>query len=262
MRILVTNDDGITGPGLTVAEEIAAEIAGPDGEVWVVAPAFEQSGVSHCISYMKPMRMAQLGEKRFTVEGSPADCVLVGLHRVLKDLKPDLVLSGVNRGHNVAEDTVYSGTVGAAMEAAMQGHKSIAMSQYYQHLDSSMSDRFDAARTHGAKVVRDLLDNAPWHDKPYGVFYNVNFPPVLGSEVKGVKATVQGTRTGVAFGVEPQKAPNGQEILWLMHNASNVSSAEGSDAREAANGYVTVTPLRADLTAYGVMDQLAKAVDS
>ncbi len=261
MRILVTNDDGITGPGLKIAEEIAAEIAGPDGEVWVVAPAFEQSGVSHCISYLKPMRMAKLAEKRFTVEGSPADCVLVGLHEVLGDLKPDLILSGVNRGHNVAEDTVYSGTVGAAMEAAMQGYKSIAMSQYYTQLGGVTENAFDAARKHGVKVVRDLLEKAPWHDKPYGVFYNVNFPPVSGENVKGVKATNQGTRNNVAFGVEPQIAPNGQQILWLMHNASNVSSALGSDAREAANGFITVTPLRADLTAYSVLETLKSAVE-
>ncbi len=262
MRILVTNDDGITGPGLKVAENIAAEIAGPSGEVWVVAPAFEQSGVSHCISYLKPMRMAKLGDKRFTVEGSPADCVLVGLHEVLKDINPDVILSGVNRGHNVAEDTVYSGTVGAAMEAAMQGYKSIAMSQYYTRLDGEAKNPFDAAITHGVKVVRDLLEKAPWHDKPYGVFYNVNFPPVSGDKVKGVKATVQGTRSNVAFGVEPQIAPNGQQILWLMHNASNISSAEGSDAREAADGFITVTPLRADLTAFSVMDSLRNAVEA
>lgn len=262
MRILVTNDDGITGPGLKIAENIAAELAGPDGEVWVVAPAFEQSAVSHCISFMKPMRIAKLSKNRFTVEGSPADCVLVGLHEILKDTKPDLVLSGVNRGHNVAEDTVYSGTVGAAMEAAMQGYKSIAMSQYYTNPNGDPSNAFDAAITHGVKVARDLLANAPWHDKPYSVFYNVNFPPVSGAEVKGVKATNQGTRTNVAFGVEPQTAPNGQKIYWLMHNASNISSAEGSDAREAAHGYVTVTPLRADLTAYSTLDAVKAAVES
>ncbi len=262
MRILVTNDDGITGPGLKIAEDIAAELAGPNGEVWVVAPAFEQSGVSHCISYMKPMRMAKLGEKRFTVEGSPADCVLVGLHEVLKGLKPDLVLSGVNRGHNVAEDTVYSGTVGAAMEAAMQGYKSIAMSQYYKNPHGDPFDAFGAAKAYGVKVAKDLLEKAPWHDKPYGVFYNVNFPAMAGADVKGVKATNQGTRTNVAFGVEPQTAPNGQQILWLIHNANNISSATGSDAREAADGYVTVTPLRADLTAYSVLENLSNAVDS
>ncbi len=115
MRILVTNDDGIIAPGLAVAEDIAAEIAGPDGEVWVVAPDFERSGVSHAISYTSPMRMTQHGERRYSVDGFPADCILVGLGVILKDTPPDLVIAGVNRGHNVAEDVVYSGTAGAAM---------------------------------------------------------------------------------------------------------------------------------------------------
>ena len=121
MRILLTNDDGISAPGLAVAEEIAAALAGEMGEVWTVAPAFEQSGVAHCVSYVRPMRLERLGPRRFAVEGSPADCVLAGLHEILKDTPPDLVLSGVNRGHNVAEDTLYSGTVGGAMEGALHG---------------------------------------------------------------------------------------------------------------------------------------------
>ena len=106
MRILITNDDGISAPGLVVAEEIARELAGPAGEVWVVAPAFEQSGVAHGVSYVRPMRLERLEERRFAVEGSPADCVLAALHEILKDAPPDLVISGVNRGHNVAEDTL------------------------------------------------------------------------------------------------------------------------------------------------------------
>src|SRR5262245_37513557 len=131
MRILITNDDGITAPGLRVAEQIAGELAGPAGEVWVVAPAFEQSGVSHSVSYIRPMRLERLEERRFAVEGSPADCVLAGLYEILKDTPPDLVLSGVNRGHNVAEDTLYSGTVGGAMEGALHRVRSVALSQYF-----------------------------------------------------------------------------------------------------------------------------------
>lgn len=260
MRILITNDDGITAPGLKVAEAIAHDLAGPDGEVWVVAPAFEQSGVSHCISYIRPMRLEQLGERRFAVEGSPADCVLAGLLDVLKDSPPDLVLAGVNRGHNVAEDTLYSGTIGGAMEAAMHGVKSIAMSQYYGRYDSDLDDPFDAARVMGAGICRDLLNGAPWHDEAYGVFYNINFPPLLGADAKGVKPTTQGVRRNASFGVKPQTAPNGRSYLWITHNLGNDSSPPGSDAFEAAQGYATVTPLRADLTAYNVLDDLGKAL--
>jgi 5'-nucleotidase len=121
MRILITNDDGIAAPGLKVMEAIARDVAGPDGDVWTVAPAFEQSGVGHCINYTHPTMISELAPQRFAAEGAPADCVLAGLHHVMKDCPPDLVLSGVNRGNNSAENTLYSGTIGAAMEAALQG---------------------------------------------------------------------------------------------------------------------------------------------
>ena len=130
MRILITNDDGITAPGLKILETIAKTLAGPQGEVWVVAPAFEQSGVGHCISLTGPLLITQLGPQRFSVEGSPADCVLAGLHEVLKDTPPDLILSGVNRGNNSAENTVYSGTIGAAMEAALAGIPAVALATF------------------------------------------------------------------------------------------------------------------------------------
>ncbi len=257
MRILITNDDGITAPGLKVMEAIAHEIAGPNGEVWTVAPAAEQSGVSHCISYIRPMRLEQLGERRFAVEGSPADCVLAGLHDVLKDTPPDLVLSGVNRGHNVAEDTLYSGTIGAAMEAAMHGHKAIALSQYYGKYNHDLDDPFDAARGHASPLIRQLLGAAPWHEKAYATFYNINFPPVAATKVKGVRTTRQGARSAAAFGLEPQVAHNGRRYLWLSHKAENKSAAQGSDAYEAAQGYATITALHADLTSETSLKSIA-----
>ena len=116
MRILITNDDGIMAEGLEVLTRIADELAGPKGEVFTVAPAFEQSGVGHCISYTHPMMISKLGPRRFAVEGSPADCVLVGVYEVMGGQKPDLVLSGVNRGNNSGENVLYSGTVGGAMD--------------------------------------------------------------------------------------------------------------------------------------------------
>jgi hypothetical protein len=131
MRILITNDDGINAPGLEILHAIATEVAGPEGEVWTVAPAFEQSGVGHCISYVHPTMIAELGPRRFAAEGSPADCVLAALNDVLTDAPPDLVLSGVNRGNNAAENVLYSGTIGGAMEAALQGLPAIALSQYF-----------------------------------------------------------------------------------------------------------------------------------
>lgn len=260
MRILITNDDGISAPGLAVAEAIAGDLAGPDGEVWVVAPAFEQSGVAHCVSYVRPMRLERLGPRRFAVEGSPADCVLAGLGEIMRDAPPDLVLSGVNRGHNVAEDTLYSGTVGGAMEAALQGVPAIALSQYHGPATNDRPDPFDAARVHGAGLLRRLLGPESWPDAPYGVFYNVNFPPVPADRVRGTRATFQGTRPNPTFGVLPHVAPNGRTYLWLTHGHGNADSPEGSDSRECHDGFITVTPLNADLTAHDLIAPLARAL--
>lgn len=260
MRILITNDDGIIAPGLIVAEKIAKDLAGPDGEVWVVAPSTEQSGVSHCISYVSPMRIEQLETRRFAVSGSPADCVLAGLFDVLKDTPPDLVLSGVNRGHNVAEDTVYSGTVGGSMEAALHGFKTIAMSQYYGPENVKLDDPFEAAIQHGANVARQLLEKAVWHDGDYQTFYNVNFPPLPAADVKGVKVTSQGRRRTASFSVEPQVATNRRRYLWLSHQSGNPSSDPGTDARECSEGFTTITPLRADLTAHEHVEDLAMKI--
>lgn len=187
MRILITNDDGINAPGLKILAAIAADLAGDGGEVWTVAPAFEQSGVGHCISYTHPMMIAQMGERRFAAEGSPADCVLAGLHDVMKDNPPDLVLSGVNRGNNSAENALYSGTLGGAMEAALQGLPAIALSQYFGPQNATIDDPFEAAAVHGADVVRKILDAAPASDDDYRLFFNVNFPPVPADKVKGTR---------------------------------------------------------------------------
>src|SRR5690606_19236750 len=164
---------------------------------------FEQSGVGHCISYTHPMMIARLEPRRYAAEGSPADCVLAGIYDVLRGARPDLVLSGVNRGNNAAENVLYSGTVGGAMEAALQGVRAIALSQFMGPLTDDLDDPFEAARRHGVKVVRRLLDHGIWDEGDYRVFYNVNFPPMGAAAVKGMKAVAQGYRTDTFFGVEP-----------------------------------------------------------
>ena len=234
MRILLTNDDGINAPGLTALEAIAAEIAGPKGEVWTVAPAFEQSGVGHCISYIHPTMIAELGPRRFAAEGSPADCVLAGLYDVLAGSPPDLVLSGVNRGNNSAENALYSGTLG---------------------------DSFEAAAQHGAGVVRKLLQNGHWDQTDYRVFYNVNFPPLPAAEVKGIRVAAQGYRRETRFGIEAQIAPNGRRFLWIKGGRQDVPTAPGTDAHANLDGYISVTPMRVDLTAHDRLDSLRAALE-
>lgn len=255
MRILITNDDGINAPGLEVLTRIADEIAGPDGEVWTVAPAFEQSGVAHCISYTRPMMIAKLGPRRFAAEGSPADCVLAAVYDVLDGAKPDLVLSGVNRGNNSAENVLYSGTVGGAMEAALQGLPAIALSQFMGPQTSDLADPFEAASAHGVGVVRALLAQGSWDSSDYRLFYNVNFPPVPAADVKGMKVAAQGFRRDTSFGVEPHISPSGRRFLWIKGGPQHTPTEAGTDAAVNLEGHISITPMRADLTAH---DRLAE----
>ena len=255
MRILVTNDDGINAPGLQIAEQIASEIAGPDGEVWTVAPDNERSGVGHCISYVAPTRLTQLGPRRFSVDGYPADCVIVGLHKVMKDAPPDLILSGVNRGHNVAEDVVYSGTAGAAMEGGLNRVRAIGLSQFYRSTEGAPEDMWAASRAHGADIVRKVL-KMPFPDT---VFYNVNFPAVDAVQVAGVEICPQGIREEATFDVSDYISPSGRSFQFVKHRTANHSANEGSDARLLIEGKITVTPLRPQLTASDLMDA-ARAV--
>lgn len=257
MRILITNDDGINAPGLAILHEIATQIAGPSGEVWTVAPAFEQSGVAHCISYTHPTMIAELSPQRFAAEGSPADCVLAGLYDVMKDAKPDLVLSGINRGNNSAENALYSGTLGGAMEAALQGLPAIALSAYIG--PENVADEaamFEAARVHGAPLIRKLLDQGIWDDGDYRVFYNVNFPPVRAADVKGTKVAAQGYRRNTNFGMLAQLSPTGRKFLWIKGGDQHTPTAPGTDAAVNLDGYISVTPMRADLTAHDLLSDL------
>jgi 5'-nucleotidase len=260
MRILLTNDDGINAPGLTVLEEIARAIAGPEGEVVVVAPAFEQSGVGHCISYTHPTMLARLAENRFAAEGSPADCVLAALYEVMKDAPPDLVLSGVNRGNNSAENVLYSGTVGAAMEAALQGIPAIALSQFYGPQNNALDDPFEAARLHGADVVRKLLDRGVWETEGYRAFYNVNFPPIAGADVKGLKVAAQGIRNDTLFGMMPHVSPSGRMFMWVTGGPQHTPTQPGTDAAANLDGWISVTPLRCDLTAHDLLETLRERI--
>ena len=253
MRILITNDDGINAPGLKTLEAIAADIAGPTGEVWTVAPAFEQSGVGHCISYSRPTLLSEFGPRRFASEGYPADCVLAAIHEVMKDAPPDLVLSGVNRGNNAAENVLYSGTIGATMEAALQGIPAIALSQFFGPDNAQLDDPFEAALGHGAQTVRRLLKDAIWDEAPYRLFYNVNFPPVPAGDVKGLKVVAQGWRAETNFGVEPHRSPSGRMFLWVKGGPQHHPTGPDTDVTANLDGYISVTPLSANLTAHDAL---------
>lgn len=258
MRILITNDDGINAPGLEVLAAIAADIAGPGGEVWTVAPAFEQSGVGHCISYTHPMMIAELGPRRYAAEGSPADCVLAGIYDVLGGERPDLVLSGVNRGNNAGENVLYSGTIGGAMEAALQGVPAIALSQFIGPRTEELANPFEAALIHGPGLVRQLLDRGFWGADPYRLFYNINFPPLAAAAVKGTRVAAQGVRPDTRFSVRPHLSPTGRKFLWIIGGPQHVGGGPDTDVTANIEGYISVTPMRADLTAHDLIAPLAE----
>ncbi|MBA85471.1 5'/3'-nucleotidase SurE [Thalassobius sp. S69A] len=256
MRILITNDDGINAPGLEAMHEIASELAGPEGEVWTVAPAFEQSGVGHCISYTHPMMLSKMAERRYAAEGSPADCVLAGLHHVLKENLPDLILSGVNRGNNSAENALYSGTLGGAMEGALQRIPSIAMSQYMGPSIFHADDPFEAARVHAPALIRKLLASWPEDTAGYRLFYNINFPPFDARGVRGVKIVPQGFREHTRFSCQPHLSPSGRQFLWIKGGDQHKPTAPETDAAVNLDGYISVTPMRADLTDHALLAKL------
>lgn len=248
MRILLTNDDGIHAPGLKSLEKIARELS---DDVWVVAPETDQSGVAHSLSLNDPLRLRQISERHFAVKGTPTDCVLMGVRKVLGGL-PDLVLSGVNRGQNIAEDVTYSGTVAAAMEGTLLGVPSIALSQAYGWT-SRDNPNWACCEAHGAGIIRRLLASGI----PDGVLMNVNFPDRTPETVAGVVATRQGWRGGDSIGVEERRDGRFNPYYWLVFQRAKSEPAEGTDLRAVLDGFISVTPLRLDLTDHALRERLA-----
>ena len=239
-RILVTNDDGINAPGLAILEDVAAELS---DDVWTVAPEFEQSGASHSLTLADPLRLRQLTERRFAIHGTPTDCVMMAVRHILEDGKPELVLSGVNRGQNLADDVNYSGTVAGAMEGAALGIPSIALSQAF-NIHTPGGPAFDTAREQAGWVIADLL-TAGW---PAGVLLNVNFPDLPGRDDLQIAVTVQGKRDESANIIEERKDPRGISYFWIGFRRERQEAPPGSDLRAVFDGKISVTPLHLDRT--------------
>lgn len=240
MRILVSNDDGINAEGLGVLEKVAAELS---SDVWVVAPETDQSGVSHSLSLHDPLRMRELGNNRFAVSGTPTDCVIMAVRHLFQDELPDLVLSGINRGQNVAEDVIYSGTVAAAMEGTIFGIPSIALSQVYGP-GGRTETRWDSSAAHAADVIRQIVDAGI----DPGVLVNVNFPDCAPEEVEGIAVTAQGRRNIAFMKVEEREDGRGRPYYWLMGARAPHEPKDGTDLWAVRNKRIAVTPLQIDLT--------------
>ena len=241
MRVLLTNDDGVHAPGLEALERIAARFA---DELWIVAPSEEQSGAGHSLTLSQPLRLRKLGERRFCVTGTPTDSVMMGLAHILADAKPDLILSGVNRGANLGEDVTYSGTVSAAMEGALAGIPSIALSQSYAREGMGDTVPFAAAEAWAERVLAPLIA-APF---PARTLVNVNFPALAPDAVKGVRVVRQGIRDYGRLRIDKRTDPRGFNYYWFGLRPIQHTPGHLTDLEAIADGYITVTPLHLDLT--------------
>ncbi len=254
LRILVTNDDGIHAPGLAIMEKIARSIS---KDVWVVAPEVEQSGAAHSLSIRTPLRFRELDERRFSVYGTPTDCVLTAVRAIVPG-KVDLVLSGVNRGGNVAEDITHSGTVAAAMEGTLCDIPSIAFSQLINYDDQSAKVHWETAEKYAPDLIRALLEAKREKD----ILYNINFPHCAPGKVKGVKCVGLGRRSAnkqLTRAVDP----GGRHYYWLHWGDESIDKRRpNSDIQWLYDGYVTVTPVRMDLTDYDLLKRLKKTIEA
>lgn len=239
MRILLTNDDGINAPGLAVLEEIARELS---DDIWIAAPEEEQSGKGRAISLTQPVRVRQVGAKSWAVAGTPSDAVLLATRDLMPE-QPDLVLSGVNRGQNIAEDTSFSGTIAAAMFGMQLGIPSIALSQA-QNFRERGSLPWDTARAWGAKSILPLLDMG-W---PSDVVMSINFPDVEPGDVRGIQVTRQGFRDEAIIHTDRREDLRGNDYYWIGYRGKLSKPEEGTDLRALYEGYVSVSPLHVDLT--------------
>lgn len=251
MRILLTNDDGIHAEGLQVLERVARQLS---DDVWVVAPETDQSGFAHSLSLSDPLRMRKVREKHYAVRGTPTDCVIMGVRHLLPE-PPDLILSGVNSGSNVADDVTYSGTIAGAMEGTLLGIRSIALSQGYTVVEEGRTVRWETTERHAPDLLRTLIELP----LPRNVFLNLNFPNCLPDDVEGVSVTNQG-QLSHGLWLEERQDGRGFPYFWLRFGREQSQVRDGTDIAALRANHISVTPLHMDLTAHAVKDQIANAL--
>ncbi len=252
MRILVTNDDGIHAEGLKAAESIARQLS---DDVWVVAPQEEQSGASRSLSLTMPIRLEEAGPRRFAVRGTPADCVIMAVCHIMPN-RPDIVISGVNRGQNLADDVTYSGTIAAAMEGAVLGIPAFALSQCYG-IEDLRGVPFEVAEAYGAEVIRRVLEA----DCPDCRLYNINFPDCRPQQVRGIAVTEQGKRDINQLIVERRIDLRRRDYYWIGFRREAGNPPQGTDLHAIANRMVSVTPLHMNLTRRETLAVLRAGLD-
>ena len=244
MRILVTNDDGVNARGIKELEKLARQLS---DDVWTVAPLNEQSAVSRKVTLHNPLFIKHVGkdvgENRYAVTGTPTDCVILALLEIMKDNLPDLVLSGINRGQNLAEDVTFSGTVAGALQGTTMGIPSIALS-LAKGFQGAREQPWEAVLEHGGELIKNLLAEG-WAK---GVTLNINFPDCPPDKVKGIQMTRQGSRDHDMNNIDKRDYPRGGFYYWLKYGAPLSTPAEGTDLRAIYDNYISVTPLLPNLT--------------
>ncbi|MCG6858389.1 MAG: 5'/3'-nucleotidase SurE [Salaquimonas sp.] len=247
MRILLTNDDGIHAEGLAVLERIARTFT---DDVWVVAPETDQSGYAHSLTLSEPLRLRKVDARHFALKGTPTDCVIMGV-RELMGGPPDLVLSGMNSGQNVGDDVTYSGTVAGAMEGALLNIPAIALSQAYNFADGERTLHWETGEQHAPEII----DKLTAQHFPTKTLINVNFPNCTPEEVRGTRITSQGAFTHGLF-MEKRRDGRGFPYYWLRFGREEPEQKEGADIIAIRDNYISITPLKLDLTHETFADEL------
>lgn len=250
MRILLSNDDGIHAPGLKSLIKIARELS---DDIWIVAPEYEQSGASHSLTLTEPLRVRKISRRKFAVRGTPTDCVMLAMNQIVTGRKPDLLLSGVNRGANLGEDVTYSGTIAAAMEGTLLQIPSIALSQVFR---SGGHPHWSTAEHHAPGLIKRLI-KAGWGKD---VLINVNFPDVPHDDVTGIEVVRQGRRDFTNAVIEDRIDARGVPYFWIGFRGRNGTPDPKSDLGAVERGAVAVTPLHMDLAHKSSMTRLRKAL--
>jgi 5'-nucleotidase len=251
MRILLTNDDGIDAPGLHALREIAAKLS---DDVWVVAPETNQSGKGHSLSLHEPLRLRKLADQAYAVRGTPTDCVIMAVRHILGGELPGLVLSGINRGANMAEDMTYSGTIAGAFEGTLVGCRSMALSQSFG--SESKSPRWETAIAHGPGLIEKLL-SVDWEE---GTLMNINFPDRAPDKIDGIRVTRQGRRDPGLLGIDARHDTWGEAYYWLSYTRRRSAATPGTDLEAVYAGAISVTPLHLDMTHDPMRDRLQEVL--
>jgi 5'/3'-nucleotidase len=244
-RILLTNDDGIHSDGLIKLESSLREV----GDVYVIAPAAEMSGASHSLTLARPLRIRQIDKRHWTVDGTPTDCVTLALHKILpEEERPHLCVSGINHGGNLGDDATYSGTVAGALEATILGVPGIALS-----LVAREQFDFTEAARFAVSAVRKIISEG----LPEGTLLNINIPP---GEIKGVRITRQGIKNARPV-ISEHIDPRGKPYFWIGEEYFRSNAEDGTDYRAIELGFVSVTPLKSDMTDHGALTRLDSWID-